>query len=97
MSAHRFAAALLATLPLPALADTALLPGDAERGRTLHAAQCVSCHDDGLYTRKERRVRSLGGLIKQVEICNQQLRKELSHEQVNDLIAYLNETYYRFE
>ena len=78
-------------------ADTALLPGDAERGRKLHASQCTACHDAGVYLRANRRVGSLGGLIKQVEMCNQQLKKELSPGQVNDLVAYLNETYYRFE
>lgn len=94
---HTFVAALLFLAVEPATADTALLPGDGARGKTLHAAQCVGCHDASVYTRKNRRVQSIGGLIKQVEMCNQQLQKELSHEQMNDLVAYLNETYYRFQ
>lgn len=81
----------------PARAATALLPGDADRGKALHAAQCVACHDSKVYTRDNRRVKSAPALIKQVEFCNQQLKKELSRDQINDLIAYLNETYYRFE
>lgn len=78
-------------------ADTALLPGNAATGKKLHAANCVGCHDDKVYTRKPRRVNSVGGLIGQVEFCNQQLQKGLSKDQLNDLIAYLNETYYKFE
>lgn len=94
---NSFVAALLFFTLKPALADTALLPGDVARGKTLHAAQCTGCHDANVYTRENRRVQSLGGLMKQVEICNQQLKKELSAEQMEDLVAYLNETYYRFE
>jgi mono/diheme cytochrome c family protein len=81
----------------PAFAETALLPGDAKRGKTLHAANCVSCHDSKMYTRKNRRVQTLSGLIGQVEGCNTQLQKALSKSQVDDITAYLNETYYRFE
>lgn len=95
---RRAALALWLTLPVIATAaETALLPGDAARGAELHAMQCVACHDSRVYTRPDRRVRSVGGLIKQVEICNRQLRAELSRAQLNDLVAYLNETYYRFE
>lgn len=78
-------------------ADTALLPGDAANGKKLLAVHCMECHDTGVYTRKDRRIKSLGGLIGQVEACNRLLKKELTPAQVNDLIAYLNETYYRFE
>lgn len=98
---RRLSSALLVTFLIlgtaRAAAETALLLGDPERGRGLHAAQCVGCHDDKIYTRDNRRVKSLSGLIKQVEICNRQLQAELSRAQVNDLIAYLNEAYYRFE
>jgi mono/diheme cytochrome c family protein len=80
-----------------AAADTALLPGNAASGKKLHAANCVGCHDDKVYTRSPRRVNSVGGLIGQVEFCNQQLKKGLSKDQLNDLIAYLNQTYYKFE
>lgn len=88
---------LAAGLNAGARAETALLPGDAAKGRALHAAQCTSCHNASIYTRKDRRVKTLPGLIGQVEGCNTQLDKQLSHEQVNDLIAYLNEAYYRFK
>jgi hypothetical protein len=80
-----------------AAADTALLPGNAAAGKKVHAANCVGCHDDKVYTRKPRRVNSVGGLIGQVQFCNQQLQKGLSKDQLNDLVAYLNETYYKFE
>lgn len=92
-----FVALALALAPAARAADTTLLPGNAAQGEKLHAAQCVGCHGTEVYTRNDRRVESAAGLVKQVEFCNQQLRKKLSREQINDLIAYLNETYYRFE
>lgn len=75
----------------------ALLPGDAERGKTLHQAQCTACHDSRVYTRANRRVQSIEGLIGQVNFCNRNLGNKLSREQVNDLVQYLNQTYYKFE
>ena len=90
-----FLALLLATLSFPAAA--ALLPGNAANGKKLHEAHCQACHGTDLYTRMERRVKSVEGLMGQVNGCNQQLRKDFSRDAVNDLIRYLNETYYRFE
>lgn len=75
----------------------ALLPGDAERGKTLHQAQCTACHDSRVYTRANRRVQSIEGLIGQVNFCNRNLGNKLSREQVSDLVQYLNQTYYKFE
>jgi len=83
-------------LPLAAPATT-LLPGDPTAGKKLHAAQCVTCHDSSVYTRANRRVKTVEGLMKQVNGCNTQLKKNLSGGQINDLVNYLNETYYRFD
>ncbi len=81
----------------PAAADTAPPSGNAKRGKQLHAEHCLGCHDSRIYTRENRMVNSMSGLVKQVELCHRQVGKELTRAQVNDLIAYLNETYYRFE
>lgn len=86
--------ALAAMLPLPA---SALLLGDAESGAKLHAANCRGCHDTSVYTRHDRRIRTIEGLIGQVNFCNRQLDKKLTRDQVNDIVKYLNDSYYRFE
>ena len=31
------------------------LPGDSVDGKRLHDANCMGCHDTGIYTRKDRR------------------------------------------
>ena len=41
-------------------AYAAELPGDSAEGSFLHDANCLGCHDTGIYTRKDRRIRSLG-------------------------------------
>jgi len=80
-----------------ARADTAMLPGNAANGKTLHAANCAGCHDTSVYTRKNRKVSSVEGLIGQVNGCNKQLSKNFNRDQINDIVAHLNEAYYKFK
>ena len=40
-------------------AYAAVLPGDSAEGKRLHDANCMGCHDTGIYTRKDHLVRSL--------------------------------------
>jgi cytochrome c len=61
---------------LPAAA-WALQPGDAARGKSVHEAKCAACHvskvggnGSGIYTRADRKVKTVEGLMKQVETCN---------------------------
>jgi cytochrome c553 len=77
--------------------NAALLLGDATRGSTLHTQNCQGCHDSTMYSRPNRRIQSVEGLMAQVEICNSQLRRGLSKEQRDDLVKYLNDSYYKFK
>lgn len=86
----------LALLAAGSGAHAALLPGDAAKGKAVHDTQCVACHDSGVYTRANRRIKSVEGLIGQVNTCNRQLDKRLDREQINDLVKYLSDTYYHF-
>jgi hypothetical protein len=38
-------------------AYAASLPGDGADGKRLHDANCMGCHDTGIYTHKDRHVR----------------------------------------
>lgn len=78
-------------------AGTAVVPGDPVQGAKLHAAYCTECHDTSVYTRKNRRVNTLMGLIAQVRACSRLPKKPLTPAQVDDVIAYLNKMYYRFK
>ena len=86
-----------ALFAVAAQADTALLPGNAANGKTLHAANCAGCHDTSVYTRKSRKVSSVEGLIGQVNACNKQLSKNFNRDQINDIVLHLNEAYYKFK
>lgn len=95
--------ALILVLPLNAMA-AALLPGDAENGKKLHDSNsCLSCHaqmtggkPDMLYTRTDRKVNNLGQLIGQVSGCNRMQKVGLDENGVNDVVKYLNESFYKF-
>jgi mono/diheme cytochrome c family protein len=79
-----------------ATVQAAMLPGDAAKGKALHDQQCVACHTSSVYTRANRNVKTVEGLIGQVNMCKGQLSLKLSRDQVNDLVKYLDETFYKF-
>lgn len=79
-----------------ASASAAMLPGDAVQGKTVHDKQCTACHGNEVYTRAKRNVKTVEGLIGQVNMCNSQLGAKLSREQINNVVKYLDEAFYKF-
>jgi len=83
----------------------ATLLGDAENGEFLIDTRCSSCHigmfgSDGseMYTRPDHKIKSVEGLMQRVEFCNINTQNgELNSEQMDDITAYLNENFYKFE
>jgi hypothetical protein len=64
----------------------------------------VSCHaslfgDNGtsIYTRPNRRVHSLEALKRQVNLCKNNLEITWFDDDVADVVAYLNRSYYKFK
>jgi mono/diheme cytochrome c family protein len=78
-------------------ADAAFLPGDAAKGKTLHDQHCVACHDSGVYTRGNHRIQSVEALIGQVHNCVRQTGLQLDRDQLNDLVKYLDQSFYKFK
>jgi cytochrome c553 len=78
-------------------AQAAVLPGDATNGKKLHDANCTSCHNDSVYKRKDHKIKSLKGLSEQISNCEHMTDVKLGKAQENDLIKYLNETFYKFK
>jgi len=78
-------------------AQAASLPGDTASGKKLHDANCTSCHNDSVYMRKDHKVKSLQGLTDQIHNCEHMTDVKLEKNQVNDLVKYLNESYYKFK
>lgn len=94
---YRLAAPGLIAAPLFAAA------ADLDRGARLHEAHCTGCHAarfDGnaaaIYTREDRKVRSLAGLQAQVDRCVENLGLDWGAARQADMVAYLNANFYRF-
>lgn len=87
-------AAPTAAAPAPA-AQQAAASGE-QTGKALHDANCISCHDSGVYTRADRKITSLEALAGQVRRCDANLGTQLFDEDMDKITAYLNETYYKF-
>ena len=81
---------------LMASAYAAALPGDSADGKRLHDANCMGCHDTGIYTRKDRLVRSLDALKKQLGECSHMAKNEFSAIKTQNIIKYLNDQFYHF-
>ena len=89
--------ALAAAVPASALADI-------EAGRKLvEEKHCETCHHNktmgdapAIYLRKDRRVTSLEKLKAQVAVCNSQLNLGMFPDEEQEVVEYLDATYYRF-
>jgi hypothetical protein len=92
--------ALLAALVGP----PALAAAQAEEGRKLvEQHKCENCHHNktlgdakAIYLRKDRRVTTLEKLKAQVSACNSELNIGLFPEDEEHVVAFLDETYYKF-
>ncbi len=76
---------------------------DLARGKSLHDENCIKCHagmvgGDGtaIYTRPDRRIETLEGLRRQVNRCKDSLGMPWPADQIEDVVHYLNHTFYKF-
>ena len=86
----------LLILLMPSVACAAALPGDSADGKRLHDANCMGCHNTGIYTSDDRIVRSLDALKKRLGDCSHMANKEFSANETQNLIKYLNDQFYQF-
>ncbi|MEZ5542808.1 MAG: cytochrome c [Pseudomonadota bacterium] len=84
------AAVLAGATPLASAADI-------NRGQELQQENCMNCHDDGVYTRDNRKIGSLSALETQVRRCELTLGLQWFDEDVADVVAYLNDAFYKFK
>ncbi len=78
-------------------AYAASLPGDSANGQSLLDANCMTCHQTDLFTRKDRQVQSLDALKEQLVACSHAAKKDFSASEMQDLLKYLNDQFYHFE
>jgi hypothetical protein len=78
-------------------AYAAALPGESAAGKRLHDANCMGCHDTGIYTRKDRHIQSLEALKSQLSDCSHAVKKQFSVIDTQNIIKYLNDQFYQFQ
>lgn len=91
MNNIRSCAAAIALL----LAGTAA-QADSAAGKALHDKHCTKCHGADIYTRKDRIVRNLEHLNKQVTRCQLSLGVNWFDDDIANVVEYLNANYYKF-
>jgi len=69
---------------------------DTAKGKALVAERCTGCHDDRVYTRPNRIVHSLRDLHGRVKFCDSAANAGFSEQDIDDVVGYLNHTYYKF-
>ncbi len=88
---------LAAILAMSSFTGDAYASGDAINGKKLFdKSQCQKCHGTEVFTREERKVDNVEALEKQVRLCDSQLSVNWFDDEISDVVAYLNETYYKF-
>ncbi|WP_298289999.1 cytochrome c [Thiomonas sp.] len=111
LTVHGGAFAALLTLGSAALAaapgaEPAEFHGvNVARGQQFYTElQCASCHAQrmmgqaaAMYTRSDRKVHNARQLLAFTQMCVTQLNHELFPDEVRDIAAYLNQTYYHFK
>lgn len=66
-------------------------------GEERHNQKCMNCHTTDVYTRENRRVKTMSALSNQVDNCMKGAAKaEWTNKQTEDVIDYLNSKFYKF-
>ena len=68
---------------------------DVQRGRLLYETHCIACHTAQAHWRDKHIVRSWTDLLYQVSRWQKNAGQDWSSEEINDVAAYLNETFYK--
>jgi mono/diheme cytochrome c family protein len=80
------------------LVQTAVAAPDPANGQKLFAAsQCLNCHGTDAFTKPDRKVNNIAALESQVRRCDANLDTNWFDDEIKDVVAYLNQTYYKFQ
>jgi mono/diheme cytochrome c family protein len=70
---------------------------DLKNGHSLHNDNCIACHTTDKYTSKTRKVQDLAALTSRVKRCDFSLGTQWFEEDIEDVVAYLNQEFYQFK
>ena len=88
---------LISILSSLALYVQPALPADGDQGKKLHDANCTQCHSTSVYTRQDRKVKSLAALSSRVTSCTHMAQATLTEEEQKTIVDYLNQQFYKFK
>ena len=69
---------------------------DADKGKKLHDENCMKCHGNEVYTRKDRFISSRAALDKQVKRCQLNVGAQWFDEDAGSVADYLDQSFYHF-
>ena len=69
---------------------------DLEEGQSLYEADCTSCHNSKVFTRKDRKINDLAALKKKVHRCVVVTEASWFEEDEENAVAYINDAFYKF-
>ena len=72
-------------------------PINTAQGKKLYETNCFSCHDSKIHTRPETIIHSFSALKKRVQFCQNGNQLNWSPAQIDNVTAYLNDTFYKFK
>lgn len=70
---------------------------DIGRGRALYELRCGACHTESVHGREHRVAKDLADVRRWVRRWNDTLAIGWTDAEIDDVSAYLNATYYRFD
>ena len=88
---------MLAVLTFSFITVNAYAEPDLLHGKQLHEKSCQRCHDDSIYTRPDSIIFSLKALDNRVHFCERMARAGWTEKDISDVIAYLNDTFYKYD
>ncbi len=76
--------------------NTSEIKDPVTHGEQAHKNHCYKCHNDDIYTREDRFVKSIDALSKQVVRCKEGSDIPWFDEDADAVVQFLNKKYYRF-
>lgn len=70
---------------------------DIAKGKAAHDTKCMGCHNTNQYTRPNRIIHTLEDLHARVEFCDSASSAGFTPDDIDNVVAYLNATFYKFK
>ncbi len=84
------------TLIITAASAFQIAPAAEQPGKALVGQHCQRCHDNSIFTRSDSIIHSWPELQARVEFCDNASQAHMTEAEINQVIEYLNDTYYKF-